>query len=152
MIYIIMAGLVFLLEYYVKRHMDRARSLQEKRVLAGGKVVLKKYYNTGAAGNFLDSHPKGVRYIHMSALFAAFLAFACILQKKGGGMAKTGIAFLVGGGWSNLYDRLTKGHVVDYVSFGFGPKRFRSLVFNMADFFIFAGIFLCMAQVFRKER
>ncbi|MDE7312341.1 MAG: signal peptidase II [Eubacterium sp.] len=152
MIYISMVGLAFFMEYYVKRHMDRVRSLQEQRPLAGGNIVLKKYYNTGAAGNFLDSYPKWVRRIHICALLTALLAFVCILQKKGAAAAKTGLSFLVGGGLSNLHDRLTKGYVVDYVSFGFGPKRFRRLVFNMADFFVFAGILLCGIEIFRKDR
>lgn len=151
MIYICIVGLVFCMEYFVKRHMERVRSLQEQRPLAGGKIVLKKYYNTGAAGNFLDRHPKWVRLIHLSALLVALLAFFCIRQKRGAAAAKTGISFLVGGGLSNLYDRLTKGYVVDYVSFGFGPKWFRRLVFNMADFFVFAGILLCWMQILRKE-
>lgn len=66
--------------------------------------------------------------------------------------AKTGLSFLAGGGLSNLHDRLVKGHVVDYVSFGFGPKRFQKLVFNMADFFVFAGVVICMVHYIRKER
>ncbi|MDE6887595.1 MAG: signal peptidase II, partial [Eubacterium sp.] len=58
---------------------------------------------------------------------------------------------LAGGGLSNLYDRLRKGYVVDYFSFGTGPKWFRRLVFNLADFFVFAGVLLCMIQMIRKD-
>lgn len=150
MVSIIVIGLTVLLEHYIKRHMDQAYTLQRRRTLAGGNIVLKKYYNTGVAGSFLSGHPKLARCIHMSALIAVFATLLRILPKKDAAAAKLGISLLAGGGFSNLYDRLAKGHVVDYVSFGFGPKRFQKLVFNLSDFFIFAGSLLCMAQIFRK--
>lgn len=152
MIAVITAILACFIEYHVKQHMDKARSCKEQRPLAGGRIVLKKYYNTGAAGNFLESHPKWVKNIHIGALLAVVLAFACISRKKDAGMAKMGLALLAGGGFSNLHDRITKGYVVDYISFGFGPKWFRRLVFNMADFFVFAGIFFCMLHIFKKDK
>lgn len=147
---IFVIGMVFLVEYYVKRHMDQVRTLQEQRPVAGGKIILKKYYNTGAAGSFLKNHPKSVLLVHISALFSVFAAVLYFMPKRGAFAAKTGLSFLAGGGLSNLYDRLAKGHVVDYVSFGFGPKQFRNLVFNMSDFFVFAGIFICVLHIFRK--
>ena len=152
MSYLLLTITIFFLEYYIKQHMDKIRTSKQQRPLASGKIVLKKYHNTGAAGNFLQSHPKWVKNLHLSALLTVFAAFICIRRQKGAGMAKTGIALLAGGGLSNLYDRLTKGYVVDYVSFGFGPKWFRRLVFNLADFFVFLGIGLCMIQVLWKNK
>lgn len=151
MIFIMMIGMIFLVEYYVKKHMDNVRTLQEQRRIAKGRVILKKYYNTGAAGSFLSSHPECVRNIHVFALVLVFAALFAIWPRKHVAAAKTGLSFLAAGGLSNLYDRFSKGYVVDYVSFGFGPKRFRKLVFNLADFFIFAGIALCMVQFLKKE-
>ena len=144
-------GIIFILEYFIKRHMDKVRTLQEQHSLAGGKIILKKYYNTGVAGNFMKNHPKCVQAIHTSALITVFAALLYAMPKKKISAAKAGLSFLAGGGLSNLHDRVAKGHVVDYVSFGFGPKRFQKLVFNTADFFVFAGIILCMMQSFRKE-
>ena len=54
------------------------------------------------------------------------------------------IAMLAGGGLSNLYDRYTKHHVVDYVRFQTGPKWFRRIIFNVSDFFIFIGAVLAV--------
>lgn len=150
MLSIIVIGWIILLEHYVKRHIDQAYTPQRQRPLAGGNIVLKKYYNTGVAGSFLSGHPKLARCIHISALIAVFATLLRILPKKDAAAAKLGISFLAGGGLSNLHDRLAKGHVVDYVSFGFGPKRFQRLVFNLSDFFIFAGSLLCTAQIFQK--
>ena len=44
--------------------------------------------------------------------------------------------FVLGGGLSNLIDRLTRGYVIDYFAVGWWP------VFNLADAFLSIGIFL----------
>lgn len=151
MLFIFLTGSIFILEYYIKKYMDRTGTLQEQRPLFNGKIILKKYYNTGAAGNFLSSRPEWMKRIHAGMLAAVSVLLLCTLPKKRHAFAKTGLSFLAGGGVSNLHDRLSKGHVVDYFSLGFGPKRFRRLVFNLADFFVFAGILLCMIQILAKE-
>ena len=56
-----------------------------------------------------------------------------------------GVALLLGGGLNNLYDRYTKGHVVDYFHLNFGPKWLRAIVFNISDFCIFIGALLAVA-------
>ena len=134
MFFLVLTGTIFFLEYYVKQHMDKSYTHREQRRLAGGKLVLRKYYNTGAAGNFLSSRPGCVCLLHSSVFITVFAFLLYLLPKKGLYLTKTGLSFLTGGGLSNLHDRIRKGHVVDYVSFGFGPKRFQKLVFNMADF------------------
>lgn len=150
MLFFMIAAFIFWLEYFIKRHMDKVRTLREERPLAGGRIILKKYYNTGAAGNMLSRYPKAVRFIHKAVLGIVFSAFLFV-PKKDALTVKTGLSFMLGGGCSNLYDRITKGHVVDYISFGFGPKRFQKLVFNAADFFVFLGVILCMIHLIKKE-
>ena len=46
-------------------------------------------------------------------------------------------ALITAGGLSNLYDRLKRGYVVDY--FSIRCKYLEKVVFNLGDFFIFAG-------------
>lgn len=151
MFFLILTATIFFVEYYVKQYMDKSCTTKEQRRLAGGKLVLRKYYNTGAAGNFLRGHPRCVCLLHSSVLIMVFAFLLYLLPKKGLHTVKTGLSFLAGGGLSNLHDRIRKGHVVDYFSLGFGPKRLQKLVFNMADFFVFAGILLSMVQFFKKE-
>lgn len=151
MVFLGLIGIIFFMEYGIKQHMDKTYTQNDKRRIAGGKIVLRKYYNTGAAGNFLSSRPGCVRLLHASVLTATGACLLYLLPKKGLYAAKTGLSFLTGGGLSNLYDRIRKGHVVDYISFGFGPGWFQKLVFNSADFFVFAGILLGLIQYFKKE-
>ena len=51
MFFLIVIGMIFFTEYYIKGHMDRVRTLQEQRPLAKGRIILKKYYNYGTAGS-----------------------------------------------------------------------------------------------------
>lgn len=46
------------------------------------------------------------------------------------------LSFVLGGALGNLFDRLTKGYVVDYVAVGSFP------VFNLADALLTVGVFL----------
>lgn len=46
---------------------------------------------------------------------------------------------ILGGGLSNLLERVKHGAVYDYVQFPRAPKKLRDYVFNLADFSVFAG-------------
>ena len=72
---------------------------------------------------------------------AGFLA--AILPQKGKTVQKFGIAVILGGAVSNLYDRMIRHYVVDYFSFQW--KALKKVVFNLGDLFIFAGAFLMAA-------
>ncbi len=151
MLWITVIAGIFFLEYVIKKYMDRKLALDEQRPRFGGRIVLKKYYNTGSAGNLMSRSPKAVRCVHTVVLGLTAGMLAAAVPAKHAAAAKMGLSFLAGGGLSNLHDRMTKGHVVDYFSFGFGPQKFRKLVFNTADLFIFAGVLLCMAHTIGKD-
>ncbi len=152
MTYLAITACIFTVELRLKKYMDAVCALDEQHAYADGRIILKKYYNTGAAGNFLSGHPKAMQCLHAAVLGGVLAGLLSMLPKKGMRTAKLGLAFAAGGGLSNLHDRLTKGHVVDYVSFGHVPNRFRKYVFNISDFFIFLGILLISAYIIVSER
>lgn len=85
----------------------------------------------------------------MTAIHSVIMVFVAVvyyfaMRMTGKKLTKTGLAMLAGGGLSNLYDRYTKHHVVDYVRFQTGPKWFRRIIFNVSDFFIFIGAVLAV--------
>ena len=52
------------------------------------------------------------------------------------------------GGVSNLYDRMRRGHVVDYLCLRW--KALKKVVFNLGDLFILAGsVLLILVSVLR---
>ena len=52
---------------------------------------------------------------------------------------------ILGGGLSNLLERVSCGSVYDYVQFPKAPGKLKRYVFNLADFAIFAGGLLMAA-------
>lgn len=55
------------------------------------------------------------------------------------------LALLLGGSLGNMFDRLFRSYVIDYIDFRFFP------VFNIADIMINLGIFLMIVRLFMKE-
>ncbi|MEL7162586.1 MAG: signal peptidase II [Bacteroidota bacterium] len=61
----------------------------------------------------------------------------------------TALALIVGGGLSNIIDRLLHGNVVDMLHLKVGSLQ--TGIFNVADMAIMAGMFMMLPFVFRKE-
>lgn len=59
-----------------------------------------------------------------------------------------GMSFIVGGGMSNLYDRINYGMVVDFMNMGFGSLR--TGIFNFADVAIMVGMGILIAANFKE--
>ena len=76
--------------------------------------------------------------------------------KKGRLAEKIGLAAVIGGGVSNVFDRCFRGFVVDYINVKAGPLE--KIVFNLGDAMIGTGGFLIAGsellrtaeQAFRK--
>ena len=109
------------------------------RPLWGGMVFLEPMYNTAAAfGLKLTGRP-------LRALTAGALAvLVWTVSHLAGLIAAIGGGLALGGGASNLYERLRHRKVLDYLRFPRLPGRGKTLVFNAADFAIFAGLLLLL--------
>ncbi len=149
MIFIIIAAVIFTLDFLIKRQIDKKRSLgQESRILKG-RIILRKYYNKGIMLDALSRWPRMVQILCGSMLVILCGIFFALLREKGSRGLKLGVALILGGGASNLADRLTKGHVVDYFSFKSRFPVLQRIVFNISDLFIFLGALLTL--LFRKK-
>ena len=78
---------------------------------------------------------------------AGFLA--AILPQKGKTVQKFGIAVILGGAVSNLYDRMIRHYVVDYFSIQCG--KLKKVVFNLGDIFVFLGSAILFGAEIVKE-
>lgn len=144
MIYLIITASIFLLEFFLKRHIDRTYSRKVQYPRLRGRIILEKYYNNGAALNLLAKKPAIMRAIHTAIILVLGVIYYLTLSVSGKPITKTGLAFLVGGGASNLFDRYAKGHVIDYFRINIGSKRLRKVIFNISDFFVFIGALLAV--------
>ena len=59
---------------------------------------------------------------------------------------------ILGGAWSNVWDRITRKYVVDYFSFHTKCRKLERVVFNLADMFIFLGGFLVIFLEYAPEK
>lgn len=130
---------IFLLDYQVKSYTDSHRLQGTKDEYLGGRLILRNCHNPhGGFGIFKGHEELGLK-LSAAVLLCTVWEFAKLLFQKGTGLAKTGLSLVLGGGFSNFYDRQTKGYVTDYFSFGVKNKKVKNTVFNLSDMFIFAG-------------
>ncbi len=64
--------------------------------------------------------------------------------------------FVISGGAGNVIDRFSRGYVVDFIEWSFPMIPLRILnpwpVFNLADSFVFIGIFFLMLSILVKKK
>lgn len=144
--YIWIACIIFAADGIIKYRIEKKKKVGEILPVLHGKLLLRKFHNTGAMFGMGAKNQK--RIAGLSVIFTVFMTgiFVATLGQSGKKLLKTGLALLLGGAYSNTYDRIMRKYVVDYVSFPVKNKRIRSIVFNISDFCIMIGsLFLCLA-------
>ncbi len=126
-----------------KRWAETNLSDGKTKTVCGGRIRLQLFHNDGVVLGALKKEPKLILVINGLLLGAAFGEYLRLIREKKDPAAKVGLALLMGGGASNLMDRLKRGYVTDYFSFETGEKlkKLRNIVFNVSDFCVFAGLF-----------
>lgn len=140
--YILMIVTIFTGELFWKDHVEKKIPEGGGRKVLGGRIILTKYHNRGAAFNTGQKRPEIVKWISVVLTALMTMLFFGSFGMAGRGILKTGLSFLLGGAFSNTYDRLKRGYVVDYFRFNVPIKRIRNLIFNVSDFCIIIGAFL----------
>jgi signal peptidase II len=113
-------------------------------VLLGDTVRLQLAKNYGAflsLGSSVGEASRGILLsVIVGAVLSALLAYLFI-SKPENPIVGVSVALIVGGGVSNLIDRLRYGgYVVDFLNVGIGPVR--TGIFNVADMVIMVGVVL----------
>lgn len=130
---------IFGLEAGIKNYIEKNKEEGKDELKCGGALIIRKHHNTGA---FLNAGQKNRRAVMiMSVLLTAILTvlFIITLGTAGRGLLKWGLTLLLGGAYTNTYDRVARKYVVDYVSFNVPFKRLRKIIFNIGDFCIMIG-------------
>lgn len=137
--YILTILTIFTGELFWKNHVEEKIPEGSSKKALRDTIILTKYHNRGAAFNTGEKRPEIVKVISVVLTAAAAVIFLCSFGLVGRGMLKTGLSLLLGGAFSNTYDRLRRGYVVDYFRFNVPVKRIRNLIFNVSDFCIMLG-------------
>lgn len=137
----IIAG-IFFGDMWIKNHIERTGVEGAVRKIFGGRLLIGKHHNKGAVLNFGQSRRPVVAAVSVAMTLAAFGLFLFSLGQRGNHLLRIGLALVLGGAFSNTYDRLCRKYVVDYVSFGVKWKWLRRIIFNISDFCIIIGALL----------
>ena len=137
--YILMAAGIFFGDLVIKNHVEREFPETGEQRRFNGIIRLRKHYNKGAFLNAGEHRRSLVALLSVLLTLVVTVLFVLSLGTRGNAWLRTGLALLLGGAFSNTYDRLKRKYVVDYLSFGVKWKWFANIIFNISDFGIIIG-------------
>ncbi len=136
MIYTLFSTLILILDNIIKKRREENTKEYE---LCNGNVHVMTYHNDGAFMNLGEKKPAIVKYFSIALTLLISCVFLITLTTHGNRVLKLGLSILLGGAFSNTYDRMKKSYVVDYINFPKAPFKMKNMVFNISDFAILIG-------------
>ena len=141
-----LAGAIFALDQWIKGLMLGPLALRDIR-----QIEIVPFFNLTWAENYgvslgmLTANSVEARYLLVALTSAVALAvFIWILREKEKAEL-VALALVLGGALGNIFDRFTRGFVVDYADLHFGEFR-PFLIFNFADAAITIGVLIILAR------
>lgn len=101
------------------------------------KIEIDKFHNKGFPFGKLKENQKAVKYfpVFITSILIGILSF--LLPKRGNKVKKLSLCLIIAGSLSNIFDRFTRGYVVDYIRIKM--KGLDKVIFNLGDIFILLG-------------
>lgn len=131
---VVLAGLDQLFKTAVEQKMEKG---EERRISSFS--VLRRVENRGMSMNLLSESPDLVKgFSIVAAIVVSVAQLFCVMSKKRF-LLKGGLTLMAAGAWSNTFDRIFRGYVVDYIGFKCKNEKISAVTYNLADFFIAAG-------------
>jgi len=146
--YFFLAFLVVLFDRLTKWWVTQDLPMHSTRKIVSGFFYLTHVENRGAAFSlFADSASPWKAGMLVVFSVIALVIVAALLWRSHHSMATTGVglALIMGGAIGNLWDRLLKGRVVDFLLFYIGTYAWPA--FNLADSAIVAGAGLLVIEI-----
>jgi signal peptidase II len=146
-LHIFIAALVLLVDRTAKWTIEQTITLNDSVGVFPG-FRLTHVQNRGAAfGLFAESSSEWKLALLVLSSLIAMTVVTYLLWKYTHTLNSTsiGLALILGGAFGNLWDRVTAGHVVDFMDFYFGT--FHWPAFNIADSAIIVGALMLVAEI-----
>ena len=143
---LLLAGLGFAGDRITKDLIDNKLDTGEKSFFKG-KIKLCRAENRGFAMNTLESDKKLV--VSVSTVIFVFLlaAYTAVLWNSKLKPLRLGFSFIVAGAAGNVYDRIVRGYVTDFINVSFMKK----ILFNIADILVVVGSLMALIGECRVE-
>jgi len=149
--YYLLSSIVFLSDQFVKiQAINLVRD--EQFIKINSYLYLVHFKNEGAAFSFLSDAGGWQRYFLsiVAAIASVFIIFM-IKKNKENIFLALGLSLILGGAVGNLYDRLSLGHVTDFLYFHFNDYYWPA--FNIADAAITIGAAIIIYDsIFKKNK
>lgn len=130
------------LDMGIKQYIEDTFEKDEERKTVIDGLVLRKVYNKGFAFNLMDDHPETIRSSSVCAGIGLLLYNSLLFFTKGKRVRKLGMLFVTAGAFSNIYDRLIREKVIDYIGIECKNSYLSKLTANLADIYIVIGTIL----------
>jgi signal peptidase II len=109
------------------------------------------WHNAGAAFSFLAGAGGWQRWFFIGMAIAVSAVVLAMLRRSGSNrLLALALALVLGGAAGNLWDRITLGHVVDFIQLHAAGYYWPA--FNVADSAITVGVVLILWDGFREAR
>ena len=147
MIYFIIIVAIIAADVYTKYRISKEYVIEQKKELIPDKLYLWHRKNTGFSFSIMSQRQRFVSYSAFVIVVISAVYFIKLLFEKGSRALKIGFSFMLGGAIGNLYERIFKKGVTDflYIKFKKAP------IFNVADIFIFIGNIIILAVSFFRK-
>lgn len=127
------------LDLIVKAGVENGMDQGEERTALGGRLIFRKVYNKGFCLNLLEKKEKIVRWVSTVVTVFFTIWYLAVLMRRKRHMQKAGLSLVTAGAWSNTFDRLVRGYVIDYLGIQTKNEKTTGITFNLGDVYIGAG-------------
>jgi signal peptidase II len=124
----------------------------ETREIIKDRFTITYVENPGAFLSIGSNLPENIKVVLLSIIPLIALGFGILYiltQRSLTLLSALALSFSIGGGIGNIYDRLTRGSVTDFMHIDFGI--FQTGIFNMADVSIMMGMFIFLFQSLARQ-
>jgi signal peptidase II len=123
-------------------------------VVIPGVLNIVHVENPGAAFGLLANAPEEWRRLALVIASLAIMAVIGVMlfrrESRDSAVTQTGLAMVLGGAAGNLWDRVARGTVTDFVQVFLGSYEWPS--FNVADAFVDIGAGLLLIDIWRSRK
>ncbi len=147
--YLSLSAIVLALDLYSK-HLVQAAFAYGDSVTINAFFDLVRYHNEGAAFSFLAQAGGWQKTFFSGIALLAIGVMSYLIQKHHNEkLFCLSLALVIGGAAGNVYDRLTLGYVVDFISLHYQDWYWPA--FNVADSAICLGVALLLLDSFKRR-
>ena len=143
---LIAASILFIIDQMIKNRVVDILLPQGSIIVIPGLFNLTYVENRGAAFGILQGQTMLLSVVSGVLLFA--IVIALLLGKIKSPLLIWCVSIGIAGGFGNLYDRVIRGFVVDYLDFS---SLFGFPVFNFADCLVVCATFVILGYCLKQE-